>query len=99
MIGLGSGLTMFSAGGAQFGVDLVGWVNWYIDEAERYKDNPHRLLPAVLERLKSAGIDLGGNLTLADAFLHAVFAAYDDIKKKQREERMSPSSTDSTRLD
>jgi hypothetical protein len=97
-INLGDGLATFDINGDAACVDLVGWVKWYTDVAQEYAERPYQLLDAVITRLRDeCGVKM--NYTQADAFLHAVMLEYGEIKKKQANERMSPSSTASTRSD
>lgn len=94
-IDLGPHLTPFRCGDQTFEVDLVAWVAWYARESEQHAGDPFGLIAAVQGRLLSqSGVSL--NATAADAFLHAVMLRYQDLKKKQNEERMWANSTEST---
>ena len=97
-IDLGDGLTTFRTASGEFRADLVEWVRWYSTVAEQYAEKPYELLQAVQARLKEL-CEVTVNLTVADAFIHNVMLAYGDLKKKQREERTSASSTGSTASD
>lgn len=94
MIDLGDGLTRFKAGEAEFGVDLLDWVRWYVEVgSSELAERPHELVELARQRLKEkAGVEL--NADQADSFLHAVSMAYAEKKRAQELERQtSPSST------
>jgi hypothetical protein len=89
-IDLSDGLTPFRCGGHIFHVDLVGWIKWYAEVANDYAERPYALLDEVIRRLELQDTRL--NYSQADAFLHALLLEYQEIKKKQHDERTCASS-------